>query len=61
MKKIKKLNLEEFESKYSLRKRISCGINYEDGSIETVLSMPFSYIMFIIKRSKKVVKYIATS
>lgn len=59
MRTVKKLNFEEFKNKYSSKKHISCGITYEDDSKETVMNANFPYVEYVIKSSKKDVKYIA--
>jgi len=59
MRTLKKLNFEEFKNKYSNKKHISCGITYEDDSKETVMNANFPYVEYVIKSSKKDVKYIA--
>lgn len=59
MKTLKKLSLEKFKNKYQNRRHISCGINYIDGSKDTLINVNFPYVEYIIKNSKKEVKYIA--
>lgn len=59
MKQIKKYTLEQF-SKYVGRTHMSVGIHYVDGSMESVMNVSYSYIMYVIKSSNKEVSYIAS-
>ncbi len=56
-----KYTLEQFAKKLEGQRKICCGINYADGTHETMLSSSCSQILSWIKSKGKKVAFIATN
>lgn len=57
---MKKYTLDEFLSKYTGKRGICCGINYEDGDRDTMINASCSQIVSLINQKGKSVNYIAS-
>jgi len=57
---MKKYTLIEFVKKYEGKRKISCGINYADGTHDTILSSSFSQIISYIKQQEKEISFICS-
>lgn len=58
---MKKYTLEQFEKKLAGQRKICCGINYTDGTHDTIMSSSCSQIVSWIKSTGKEVAFIATN
>ena len=57
---MKRYTLEQFEKKLAGQRKICCGVNYTDGTHDTIMSSSCSQIVSYIKNSGKEVDFIAT-
>lgn len=55
---MKKYTLEKFIKKYEDKRHVSCGINYADGSHDTMMNASLSQIISYINHSGKTVDFI---
>lgn len=57
---MKKYTLEQFIKKYTGKRGICCGINYEDGDHDTMMNASCSQIVSWINQKGKKVTYVAS-
>lgn len=57
---MKKYTFEQFLKKYTEKRGISCGINYEDGDRDTMMNVSFSQIVSWINQKGKKVDFITS-
>ena len=58
---MKKYTLEQFEKKLAGQRKICCGINFADGTHETIMGASCSQIVSWIKSRGKEVAFIVTN
>lgn len=61
MVKIMKYTLNDFQTKFNQNRHLSCGINYTDGSRDTMMNVSCSQIISYIRHTGKEVSYIAVA